>query len=82
MKRSEILLHIQEELRESLKHRFLEQGNVDNWTKYYSNELLDMLEGFGMLPPYRKRTQEEFNEIDAINQYHYVHKWEPEDEKK
>jgi len=80
MKRSEILLHIQEELRESLKHRFLEQGNVDNWTKYYSNELLDMLEGFGMLPPTIK--EESFRILESGEMIYNVNRWESEDETK
>lgn len=51
MKRSEMLDHIKEDLLEKLKHRWLERGEIDKWAKFTANELLDMVEGFGMLPP-------------------------------
>lgn len=51
MKRSEMLDHIKEDLLEKLKHRWLERGETDKWAEYTANQLLDMIEGFGMLPP-------------------------------
>ena len=29
----------------------LERGETDKWASFTANELLDMIEGFGMLPP-------------------------------
>lgn len=44
--------------------------------------LIDMIvagaEKLGMLAPYRKKTEEEREKIDAINQYGYCHRWEKE----
>ena len=51
MKRSEMLDHIKEDLLEKLKHRWLERGETDKWAEFTANQLLDMIEGFGMLPP-------------------------------
>ena len=36
----------------------------------------------GMLPPYREKTAEEKEKIDAINQYNYCHRWEKVDVRK
>ena len=51
MKRSEMLEHIKDDLLEKLSHRYLQQGQLEKWASLTANELLDMLEGFGMLPP-------------------------------
>lgn len=51
MKRSEMIGHIKEDLLEKLKHRWFERGETDKWAEFTANELLDMIEGFGMLPP-------------------------------
>lgn len=50
MKRSEMIEHITEDLLEKLDHYKLKQGKRV-WAKFVANELLDMIEGFGMTPP-------------------------------
>lgn len=72
MKRSEMLDHIKEDLLEKLKHRWLERGETDKWADYTANQLLDMIEGFGMLPPSIEYWYSDYPE----------NRWEPEDEKK
>lgn len=69
MKRSEMLDHIKEELLEKLKHRWLKMDD-DLWADHTSNQLLDMIEGFDMLPP---RTKLKGLELED-------NAWEPEDE--
>lgn len=54
MKRSEMVDLIKEDLLEKLKHRWLERGEADKWADFTANEVLDMIEGFGMLPPRAK----------------------------
>lgn len=51
MKRSEMVRHIKNDLIEKLEHIWLNIGQKDRWAQYTANELLDMIEGFGMLPP-------------------------------
>lgn len=51
MKRSEMLDHIKEDIISNLDHRWLASGQRDRWAIYVANQLLDMVEGFGMLPP-------------------------------
>jgi hypothetical protein len=95
MKRSEMLDHIKEDLLEKLKHRWLERKETDKWAEFTANQLLDMIEGFGMLPPpkvieavteslaycyYNKIS--EFKDIDG---WYYFDRdnsqlWEPEDD--
>lgn len=50
MKRSEMIEHIYDELLTKLEHYKLKQDS-DVWAEYVANELLDMIEGFDMLPP-------------------------------
>lgn len=45
-----------------------------------ADNILDMIEKEGMLPPYRLRTKEEHNLFDAMDQYNYIHSWESENE--
>lgn len=93
MKRSEMLNHIKEDLLEKLKHRWLERGETDKWAEYTANQLLDMIEGFGMLPPptktdtvtsylvycyYPEVTGNATDQLDITNSQ----LWEPEDEAK
>jgi hypothetical protein len=44
----------------------------------FAYNVLAQLEELGMLPPYREKTKEEMEYVDAINQYNYCHRWEPE----
>ena len=90
MKRSEVLNHIKEDLLEKLKHRWLERGETDKWAEFTANQLLDMIEGFGMLPPLapvsRTEVLSKFNNgQQVVGSFTYIdHKneWEPEDEEK
>lgn len=50
MKRTEILTHIKEDLLEKLMSAKLSINN-ELWAEWVANELLDMIEGFGMKPP-------------------------------
>jgi hypothetical protein len=78
MRRSEMLEHIKEDLLEKLNHRWLERGETDKWAEFTANELLDMIEGFGMLPPLNDW---DFNmdgdKATADNVRYYT--WEPEE---
>lgn len=47
MKRSEMVQHIYEDLLTKLDHYKFDEGS-DVWADYVANELLDMIEGFGM----------------------------------
>lgn len=78
MKRSEILDHIKEDLLEKLKHRWLERGEIDKWAEFTANELLDMIEGFGMLPPFFP--PEKLSVMQDEEKYVQYYRWEPEDE--
>ena len=85
MKRSEMLDHIKEDLLEKLKHRWLERGETDKWAEFTANELLDMIEGFGMLPPLTKALPYDFTNTgftqDFLDEHEFkVNRWEPEDE--
>lgn len=69
MKRSEMLDYIKEDLLEKLSHRYLEHGEGEKWAEFTANELLDMVEGFGMFPPTVRG--------GSMNGWN---RWEPEDE--
>jgi hypothetical protein len=79
MKRSEMVQHIYEDLLDKLDHYKLKEGS-DVWSEFAANELLDMIEGFGMLPPI----------INGMCQEHYIRgdnedvfsvfRWEPEND--
>lgn len=68
MERSEIIKHISEDLEDKLE--MLKRGKFD----YVAEEILDMLEGFEMLPPFNAKL---FGKINAIEGLDY-HSWEPE----
>lgn len=71
MKRSEILQHMIEDIEQHLfvlEHR---PNTKKHFSSILANELLDMLEGFGMLPP----ALPSLNFTDT-----YGHEWEPEKE--
>lgn len=89
MKRSEMLDHIKEDLLEKLKHRWLERGETDKWAEFTANQLLDMIEGFGMLGPKdesyeqyyaRELGYETYQDYLACSIYEPRGGWEPEDE--
>lgn len=78
MKRSEMLDHIKEDLLEKLKHRWLERDETDKWAEFTANELLDMIEEFGMLPPLNDWSlHTDGDKADANNVRYYT--WEPEE---
>lgn len=77
MKRSEMLDHIKEDLLEKLKHRWLERKETDKWAEFTANQLLDMIEGFGMLPPELK--EESFKMLPSGEIIYNVNKWESEE---
>lgn len=66
-----MLDHIKEDLLEKLSHRYLERGEADKWAEFTANQFLDMIEGFGMLPPRC--------ELPKLNTSDNA--WEPEDDK-
>ena len=82
MKRSEILQHIREDLEDKLG--MLSRGKFD----YVAEEILDMLEGFGMLPPESSHFEHFDCEDDEGSFWtsrqiiNSCHTWEPEGEKK
>lgn len=85
MKRSEMLDHIKEDLLEKLKHRWLERGETDKWAEFTANQLLDMIEGFGMLPPETKALPQDFVNLgftqEFLDEHEFkVNRWEPEDD--
>ena len=83
MKRNEVLNHIKEDLLEKLKHRWLERGETDKWAEFTANELLDMIEGFGILPPLCEESigQHNVSTIEAmLDSVMYDFKWDKENE--
>lgn len=85
MKRSEMLDHIKEDLLEKLKHRWLERGETDKWAEFTANQLLDMIEGFDMLPPLTKALPQDFVNLgftqEFLDEHEFkVNRWEPEDD--
>ena len=48
MKRSEMIQHIYEDLLTKLDHYKFNEGS-DVWSEFVANELLDMIEGLGMV---------------------------------
>ena len=70
MKRSEMLEHIQAELEGMVESIRLRPNAAKYAPERYANGLLDMIEGFGMYPPYPSgpHNPEELNSG-----------WEPED---
>lgn len=85
MKRSEMLDHIKEDLLEKLKHRWLERGETDKWAEFTANQLLDMIEGFSMLPPETKALPQDFVNLgftqEFLDEHEFkVNRWEPEDD--
>jgi hypothetical protein len=71
MKRSEMLEHIRSELRETMHGLSISNEKINQYFWRRANGLLDMIEGFNMLPP------GEVNEVGNV-----VHEWEPENEEK
>ena len=52
MKRSEMVEHIRAELEEMLKeHHNVSDKRYPHWINGKASSMLDMMEGFGMLPP-------------------------------
>lgn len=51
MKRSEMLSHIEDDLLTLTRHRWIERGETEKWANWTANQILDMIEGFGMHPP-------------------------------
>lgn len=87
MKRSEMLEHIRSELRETMRGLSITNEKANKYFWRRSKELLDMIEGFGMLPPayerefdaniYGSRQTYELCKLDGETA---VNEWEPEDE--
>lgn len=73
MKRSEMVQILAESWLEN-------SGNFGELELEIADFFLRDLEKTGMLPPYRKKTEKEKRAVDAINQYSYCHRWEPENE--
>lgn len=57
MKRSEVIEHIKADIEEMLKNMKNRPSAAKYMPERYANEILDMLEGFGMLPPHNKSAQ-------------------------
>lgn len=78
MKRSEMVYLIDQYLMKEYfeGHPLEPNGAWDSWKS--SENILKVIEGAGMLAPYREKTDEEIHKVDAINQYSYCHRWESE----
>ena len=83
MKRSEMVSHIHEELKDLINsYESASSKRVPHLIKHRAEELLDVLEGFGMLPPERYRDHN-WNELDIsysewLQLPGKVNEWEPE----
>ena len=81
MKRSEMVEHIKAELEELLKgYHNVSEKRYPHWINGKASGILDMLEGFGILPPQAPHlvVPPLLPKPDVL----YLHEWEPEDEKK
>lgn len=68
-----MIQHIYEDLLTKLDSYKFKQGS-DVWAEWVANELLDMIEGFGMKPPYNDSLKYLYHhQIDMCQ-------WESEDE--
>lgn len=72
-----MIQHIYDELLTKLDHYKFKEGS-DVWAEFVANELLDMIEGFGMLPPYLAE-DDQLVSIESYLQGPFV--WKPEDSK-
>jgi hypothetical protein len=72
MKRSEMIAKLVEVLRNA---ECLDEYLTPAGIRLSAENILSELEKAGMLPPYREKTEEEKDRIDAINQYMYTHTW-------
>lgn len=79
MKRSEMLTHMIEDIEQhlfTLEHR---PNTRKHFPAILANELLDMIEGFGMLPPADYHPRDKDADL-AVRVGEFYMKWEPEDE--
>lgn len=81
MKRSEMLEHISAEMLEYLENR---RFSLEADEKYYARkakDLLDMLQGFGMLPPLNEQNYHYMDNEDryAVNLAKSLYTWENEE---
>lgn len=72
MKRSKMLEHMIEEIKDRRETLKLRPNTEPYFNKDLANNLLDMIEGFGMLPPDRALVHPELKYVD--------NSWEPEDD--
>ena len=72
MKRSEMVLHLKETLEEIEVAQKSRRPNDKNFHKRHAEDILDMILGFGMLPPEYDKL--ELGHIDS----NFVNEWEPE----
>lgn len=81
MKRSAMIEHIQEELLEFfISYRKSSDKRKSYVLKYRAEGLLDMLEGFGMLPPLNEDYYHHMDNQDRVdaNRIRMFHSWEDE----
>jgi len=75
MKRSEMIEYIKSELEDMIESI----NNRPNAAKYasdrFANNILDMIEGFGILPP---KTEVEVEVMPQVTMYKQRHEWEKE----
>ena len=78
MKRSEMIVHIQAELEGMVESIKLRPNAAKYAPERYANGLLDMIEGFGMLPPLTKLKDPGHFPGDEFT--YEMNQWEPEGE--
>ena len=78
MKKSEMIEHIAAEMCDAYRDRKLSGETEDAYWKRKATDLLDMLLGFGMLPPQRRASDAELNKGLYIDEYGIINEWEPE----
>lgn len=84
MKRSEMEEHIQAMTEDAVENRQYSGETDEKYYKRHAKYILEMLLGFGMLPPL---SEEEYNHMDnydreIANQALVYYKWDEENEKK
>ena len=78
MKRSEMVEHIEADLLDMLDTIKLRPNAAKHQPNIFANDILDMIEGFGMLPPPHIKELPETDTINAI----MLNEWEAEDGEK
>jgi hypothetical protein len=81
MKRSEMAAFIYDEVKEALDMRKYSNETDEAYWGRRSKYILDMIEGFGMLPPEREvdLTPEDLINVIRLTPFgDYINEWEPE----